>query len=483
TVCLAQINLKGLKQIGTVDERFQSYNIEMCEVIGGDFWIPYELIDSVRRTSGKTGFAALKWKIEPINLYEQKLRTLAAALGPVYVRVSGTWANDVYFQNNDEPILSEAPEGFNNVLTRAQWKSVVDYCKAVNGKIVTSFAISDGMHDANGNYKIDQVKDLIAFTKSVGGEIAAAEMFNEPTFASHGNAPEGYNAENFADDFTVFNGFAKSYYPQMLITGPGGVGEGGMLGTGAISFDIATEDIMAKLPQNPFDVFTYHFYGGVSKRCGGNQTPESVLTQDWLGKTEKALDFYEKIREKYNPAAPIWLNETGEAACGGDPLASTWVDCFRYLEQLGRLAQKGVQSVMHNTLARSEYALLDHDTHNPRPNYWAALLWARLMGNEVYESNALRPGVDMFIHNKKGKKKGKTVLILNTLNESTMISLPASAKQYLLTADELLTKKINLNGEELQLRVNDALPDIKGTTVKKGDLSLPPYSIVFLTFK
>ncbi|MCB0688389.1 MAG: hypothetical protein KDC53_17745, partial [Saprospiraceae bacterium] len=49
TVCLAQINLKGLKQIGTVDERFQSYNIEMCEVIGGDFWIPYELIDSVRR--------------------------------------------------------------------------------------------------------------------------------------------------------------------------------------------------------------------------------------------------------------------------------------------------------------------------------------------------------------------------------------------------------------------------------------------------
>lgn len=261
TVCLAQINLKGLKQIGTVDERFQSYNIEMCEVIGGDFWIPYELIDSVRRTSGKTGFAALKWKIEPINLYEQKLRTLAAALGPVYVRVSGTWANDVYFQNNDEPILSEAPEGFNNVLTRAQWKSVVDYCKAVNGKIVTSFAISDGMHDANGNYKIDQVKDLIAFTKSVGGEIAAAEMFNEPTFASHGNAPEGYNAENFADDFTVFNGFAKSYYPQMLITGPGGVGEGGMLGTGAISFDIATEDIMAKLPQNPFDVFTYHFYG------------------------------------------------------------------------------------------------------------------------------------------------------------------------------------------------------------------------------
>ena len=27
--------------IGTVDERFQSYNIEMVEVIGGKFWKPY----------------------------------------------------------------------------------------------------------------------------------------------------------------------------------------------------------------------------------------------------------------------------------------------------------------------------------------------------------------------------------------------------------------------------------------------------------
>src|SRR6202795_641259 len=27
--------------IGTVDERFQSYKIEMVEVIGGRFWIPY----------------------------------------------------------------------------------------------------------------------------------------------------------------------------------------------------------------------------------------------------------------------------------------------------------------------------------------------------------------------------------------------------------------------------------------------------------
>src|ERR1700722_15861250 len=30
-----------LPRIGTVDERFQSYNIEMVEITGGRFWRPY----------------------------------------------------------------------------------------------------------------------------------------------------------------------------------------------------------------------------------------------------------------------------------------------------------------------------------------------------------------------------------------------------------------------------------------------------------
>ncbi len=482
-VPVAKINLKSMKHIGSVDERYQSYNIEMCEVLGGDFWVPYNLIDSVKKSSNKTGFAALKWKIDPINLYEPKLRHLAAALGPVYVRVSGTWANDFYFQNNDQPTLSVAPKGFANVLTRPQWKGVIDFCKAVDGKIVSSFAISDGMHNDKGEYQTAQVKALIDYTKSIGGEIAAAEMFNEPTFASHGNAPKGYDAQSYVRDFAIFDKFVKQYYPQMMVIGPGSVGEGGVLGSVAIKMDIPTEEIMASLPKNPFQAYSYHFYGGVSKRCGGNQTAESVLTSEWLSKTEKGLDFYQQSRDKYNPNAPIWLNETAEAACGGDPLASTYVDTFRYLEQLGRLAKKGVQSVMHNTLARSEYALLDHDTHNPRPNYWAALLWGKLMGTQVYEAGTLAQGVDIFVHNLKGKPQGRAALILNTTDKATSINLPASAKIYALTADELLTKKVKLNGKELKLTEQDALPIIKGEDAKAGSIQIPARSILFIAFE
>src|ERR1700757_5175218 len=31
-----------MPRVGTIDERFQSYNIEMLEVTGGRFWAPYK---------------------------------------------------------------------------------------------------------------------------------------------------------------------------------------------------------------------------------------------------------------------------------------------------------------------------------------------------------------------------------------------------------------------------------------------------------
>lgn len=473
-----KLNLKELKSIGTVDERFQSYNIEMCEVIGGDFWIPYNLIDSVRKTTNKKGIDALKWKIEPINLYEKKLRNLAAALGPTYVRVSGTWANAIYFQNNDEAKLSTVPTGFKNILTRSQWKGVVDFCKAVDGKLVSSFPISNGMRNEKGEYQTTQVKSILDYTQSIGGEIAAAEMFNEPSHAGHGDAPKGYNGEAYANDFSIFKEFAKKEYPNLKILGPGSTGEGGIIP----SQDIFVDKILSASPKPIFDVFTYHYYGTVSKRCGGSQTPEKALSAEWLSKTEKGLEFYQNARDKYMPNVPIWNTETAESACGGNPLAATYIDTFRYLEQMGRLAKKGVQVVMHNTLARSEYALLDHDTHNPRPNYWAALLWGKLMGTEVYEAENLSLGVDVFVHNLKGKTKGKTVLILNTTDKETNIIIPSSASQYLLTADELTTKKVKLNGHELLLTANDEVPKLLGKKIKAGTITLPAHSIMFLTF-
>ena len=470
--------LSDLKYIGQVDERYQSVNVEMCEVVGGNFWISYHLIDSERVKT--EGIAALKRSIPPVNLYDKKLRTLAFALGPLYIRVSGTWANSTYFQDNDESKSESAPEGFENVLTRAEWKGVIDFCKAVDAKLVTSFAISDGIRDIDGNWTPDQLKSLLNYTKSIGGEIAAAEMFNEPSHASHGAAPEGYDASWYARDFADFKCYVDSVYPEMKIMGPGSTGEGGVL-PGHRSME--TDQIFAAVPKPKFDIFSYHYYGGVSKRCRGELTPENALTDAWLSRTELGLKYYEEARNKYLPDAPIWLTETAEASCGGNPWAATYTDCFRYLEQLGRLAKMNVKVVMHNALCASEYALLDQDTHEPRPNYWAALLWNKLMGSKVYEAKSTIDGLDIFIHNQKESSGGTTVLIVNPKETETFIEIPATAQQYLLTANDILSKTVKLNGEVLKLKSDDTLPQITGKVLNAGEITIPPYSILFLSFK
>ncbi|HET9086540.1 MAG TPA: hypothetical protein VFN53_03350, partial [Acidobacteriaceae bacterium] len=97
-----------MSRVGTVDERFQSYNIEMLEVTGGDFWKPYS---KAQKTVTKPAQASSNIPAgmnpdmyqyrPPIDLTNPRRRKLAAALGPAYVRVSGTWANTTYFQDSN----------------------------------------------------------------------------------------------------------------------------------------------------------------------------------------------------------------------------------------------------------------------------------------------------------------------------------------------------------------------------------------------
>ena len=47
SVSPGSITPANMSRIGTVDERFQSYNVEMVEVMGGRFWKPYKDINAI----------------------------------------------------------------------------------------------------------------------------------------------------------------------------------------------------------------------------------------------------------------------------------------------------------------------------------------------------------------------------------------------------------------------------------------------------
>lgn len=118
-----------MKRVGQIDERYQSYNIEMLEVTGGRFWKPYK--DIGKQPAPATGQASptgnapagmsadLYQYRPPIDLSNRRLRAMAAALGPAYVRMSGTWANTTYFTDTDTAPKTPPP-GYDGVLMRHQ---------------------------------------------------------------------------------------------------------------------------------------------------------------------------------------------------------------------------------------------------------------------------------------------------------------------------------------------------------------------------
>jgi hypothetical protein len=457
------IDPTNMTRVGAVDDRFQSYNIEMIEVTGGRFWKPY---GPEPPTAGTDLYAYRP----PINLNNIKLRKLAAALAPAYLRVSGTWANSTHFLDM-EHAPSTPPAGFNGILTRGQWRDVVDFSQAVDAKIVTSFAISPGARDAAGVWMPDQAARLLAYTRFLGGSIAAAEFMNEPDLPAISGAPAGYDAAAYGRDFKIFRSFAKQTAPEMMVLGPGAAGE----------TTFASELLAASGPG--VDVFSYHHYGTLSERCIGLSRPEAALSEAWLAQTDQALGFHRTLRDGFEPGKPIWLTETADAACGGNRWGSTFLDTFRYLDQLGRLAKAGVQVVMHNTLAASDYGLLDERTLTPRPNYWGALLWRRLMGATVLDSGLpIDQGLHVYAHCQRGKSGGVALLVINTDRiASRSLRLSSASQRYALDATSLRSTILQLNGTTLALDDKDDFPPIEGLPIPSGTLTFAPATISFLT--
>ncbi|HVX76215.1 MAG TPA: hypothetical protein VHB49_08815 [Bradyrhizobium sp.] len=454
----AEISLvpASMPRIGRIDERFQSYNIEMVEVTGGPFWRPY----------GAPG-AGLFSEREPKDLGNARLRRLAAALSPAFMRISGTSANTTYFADTDD--ASTPPAGFKTVLTGRQWQGVIDFSRAVDAPIVTSLAVSAGTRNAAGIWQPDQARHLLAATRSMGGRIAAVELMNEPDLPRLGGVPDGYDAAAYKRDFAAFSAFMKRDAPDVVVLGPGTIGGP----SAAALFAASAQGI---------DAVSYHYYGAVSARCGGKQTPEAALSEAWLSRTDRTFAFYRELRDRLAPGKPIWLTETAEAACGGNPWSATFLDTFRYLDQLGRLAKAGVRVVMHNTLAGSDYGLLDERTFKPRPNYWGALLWRRLMGTTVLDSGGpIEPGLHLYAHCLRGAAGGVTLLAINNdRNKAHTLRLPEASERYTLDTASLQGLAVRLNGTVLSLDNDDRLPRLAGVSMPAGPMILPPATITFL---
>ena len=486
----------NLKTIRSIDPRMISYNVEMTEVTGGTFWKEYT--QEQLEGNGKFPFIGISKKetlmqvYPPIDLYNVRLRKLAKELGPVWIRVSGTWATKTYY-DFDGHTNGVVPEGFQNLLTKEQWMGVLDFVKTVNGKLLVSVANCEGIHSAHEPWNPEQAKLLFDFSYEYGVPIDAAEFMNEPNILSGSGAPDGYNFDDFIRDQDIFNKWLHENYPEVLAVGPCSVGGGQMgkmkLEEGILKLvrnAIGTEKLL-KGSKEKMDVFSYHYYNGVSERITEGMhfvhwPARQAHTESYLAAAPYCAKAAAILRDKYMPGAQLWVTESGDAGGGGCTWASTYLDVLRTLNELGSFATISDGVIFHNTLASSDYGWLKHSTFEPRPNYFAVLLWNKLMGTTVFDSEIkVCEGMHAFCHSRKDGKKGCAyVIINNSLTDTTVVELEKEASRYTLDGNgNMRSTTMYLNGKALVLDENDSLPEMEGEVVS-GTIELAPGSCTFL---
>ena len=495
-----KLELGNLETIRTVDSRLMSYNVEMTEVTGGTFWKEFTpaQIAATAEFPGVKDFSEMAGLIQwydPIDLYNPRLRKLAKELGSAWIRVSGSWATKTYY-DFDGHTGGTAPEGFQSVLTKDQWVGVLEFAKAVDGKILVSVGNCEGNHPGGGPLDLSQAKLLFKFSSDYGVPIAAAEFMNEPNILEMSGAPKGYTPVDYVRDHDLFNAWVRENYPDCLIVGPCTAdsqlmekGDGNTksgAGLAEVLPSCSTEDLM-RGSQVALDVFSYHCYNGVSERIASvmpdaHWDASQALSDDYLAMAGNCARSFVPVRDKYVPGGQIWVTESADAGGGGNTWGSTYLDVPRTLNELGEFATITDGVIFHNTLASSDYGFLRHSTFEPRPNYFAVLLWQQLMGNTVYDSKIpTAEGAHVFCHSRKDGKDGCVYMIINNSEtETTLVELPQEAVCYKLAGkDGLRSSVMTLNGRDLVLGEDSELPDLSGETVS-GKIELAPGTCTFI---
>ncbi len=495
---IVKLKKGGLKELHTVNPALISYNVEMTEVTGGTFWKAYtkeqiEGTEQVPPPDFSKGLASMHQWYDPIDTTNPRLLKLAKALGPVWVRVSGTWATKTYYDFEDTGVV---PEGYQNRLTKQQWINLLDFVKTVGGKLIVSVANCEGLHSASEPWNPSQAELLFELSKEHGVPINAVEFTNEPNMMEGTGFPKGYTPADFRRDQDLFHKWVRENYPDVIIVGPSTVDaaalkgddkdSSGGAGIGDILTSCSTGELLDGCTEK-LDVFSYHYYNGVSERmaamCPSMFTPaEGATSEAYLGMAGMCARAFVPYRDKYCPGGEMWVTESGDAGAGGHTWASTYLEVIRQLNEFGDFASVTKGIIFHNTLASSDYGYLQHGTFEPRPSYFAALLWNQLMGDVVYESGEeIREGAHVFAHSRKDGKEGVAYLVINnSKTDTTTVELPKDAIRYTIDGNNNMRSPIlYLNGKPLVLGENDELPVMDGVTQKAGTVELQPGTCTF----
>jgi heparanase len=109
------------------------------------------------------------------------------------------------------------------------------------------------------------------------------------------------------------------------------------------------------------------------------------------------------------------------------------------------------------------------------------VLWRRTMGETVLDAGPNTGDLHVYAQCLRGHPGGVGLVAINlSRTDKASLVLPTAAQRYTLSADELQSKTVKLNGRILAIQPGDRLPALTPVAAAKGPLGLAPASITFV---
>jgi heparanase 1 len=190
----------------------------------------------------------------------------------------------------------------------------------------------------------------------------------------------------------------------------------------------------------------------------------------------------------------MWVGEDGGAYNSGqNQTTNRFISAFWSLTELGTFARAGFKVYCRQTFLGGNYGLVDKDTLKPNPDFFAFLLFKRLMGPTALDVGIQsgEPYVKVFAHCARGVSGGVTLLMLNfdgarefRISGPTSLLGSGPRHEYLMASPGIVNGTVAyLNGQPLVISDAGAYPKLEPVIKATSDpVVIPPHSYSFTVF-
>ena len=432
---------------------------------------------------------------ETWDFTSRRLRTLAEALSPAYLRLCGTDGDRLQFQRDpvgDNPV-GDAPDpgppfpASNFTMSAYDWDRINRFAADVGWRIMFGFNAQLRRGD---QWDADNAGDLLAYSLQQGyASNLDFELGNEPDLYFLNKNMVVISGKQLAEDYKQLRGILDrdfdARFASSKIYGPGLAFV--LPIRSPVNSLLFLAEFLMHLDEGVIEAVTWHhYYGGSELKYRENYTDPDILNQ-YVTESSRLVSVVKRSR---HPDINIWQGETSSTnAPSGTILEESYIAGFMLLDKLGVSARFGMKLVIRQTFYGFWFALVDEKL-NPVPNYWVALLYRALVGTHVLNvtdglttSRYVRVYANCVARTTSAYSKDAAVIYAMNLGESDvyldMSSIGSRVYEYLFSpGDEKdpSSTKIRLNDQLLLMTDNSTLPNLMqyGRTVTSSKHVLLP---------